>query len=379
MVEDFASLPDDPRDLFSQVGRKLLEEGDLHRLFDLRILQSRFELGLPVELYAPLEGDEESYSAQLEAAYLDACREVGQLLLDANRPAEAWRYLRPTGEKQAFRSWLSRALPEESNADELIELALHEGIDPERGFAWQLARRGTCQAVTELEAMQGHLSLADQRACTAVLIRHVHEELHRGVQTTLQQLDTPVDSTHNLAQLLAAHAELLRQQAPLIDVSHLTATVRFAELLADTELLQLAVDLSEYGLLLAEDFFTPEPPPFEDFFGTHRLLFRATQGHEVEEALDFFGRKAREVSADAQEVTAIEVYLALLQRTGRAEQALIEYADLVAEDCALSDFAPSLLNLASGSENWQAYFEICRSRNDILSFVAGKLAQRSGR
>lgn len=379
MADEFSQFPDDPQALFSQVARRLLEQGDLHRLFDLRILQSRHELGLPLTLYAPLSEQDEQLVTKLEASYLDACREVGQLLLDANRPLEAWRYLRPTGEKKAFRSWLARAVPEDSNAEELIELALHEGIDPERGYAWFLARQGTCQAITELEAMQGHLSPTDLQACAAVLLRHMHDELSAAVQSALERLEATFEGTETLTQLLSRHAELLREQAPLLDVSHLAATVRFARLLTNAELLPLAIDLTDYGLLLANEDVPQEPAPFEDCYRSHRLMFRASQGHEVEEALEYFGSRAKESGDESLETMAVEIFLVLLQRTGRTQQALGEYANLVTDETVLSDFAPSLLELASGQDNWKEYFEICQSRDDVLGYVAGKLTQQTRR
>lgn len=378
MAEVFAELPDDPQQLFHQVGRQLVESGDFHRLFDLRILQTRYVLGLPVQLHAPLDEHDDEVTAKLELAYLDACREVGQLLLEANRPVEAWRYLRPTGEKRAMRSWLARALPDEDNAEQLIELALHESLDPERGYAWLLAREGTCQAVTELEMMQHHLPIADQTACAAVLVRHLHSELLANVRGCLNEHQAS-DSTSPLSELIETHSDLLGQQPPIVDVSHLAATIRFARLLTEPTVLQLAIDLTNYGSLLSDDFVSPEPPPFESLYRTHRLMFRACQGHEIEAAMAYFGKRAKELPETADDVTAIEVYLTLLFRTGQTEQALEEYASLVSEDRALSDFAPSLLSLASTEQSWQKYFEICRSRNDILSFAAGKLAQQAKR
>jgi hypothetical protein len=131
MFDEIAALAHDADEMFQQAARQLVESGQLDQLFDLRLMQRRHELGLPLGADAVLDELEDSVHSRLENAYLEACREVGQLFLEADRPREAWRYLRPTGEKKSVRRWLERAVPDDERADELIELALYEGIDPE--------------------------------------------------------------------------------------------------------------------------------------------------------------------------------------------------------------------------------------------------------
>ena len=363
--------------MFQQAARQLVESGQLDRLFDLRLMQRRHELGLPLGPDAALDELEESALVRLENGYLDACREVGQLFLEAGQPREAWRYLRPTGEKKAVRRWLERAVPDEEIADELIELALYEGIDPERGYAWLLARRGTCNAVTELEAMRGGLSVRDQAACAAVLVRHMHQELLANVRGHLRRLGETAPASATVGEILAEHPTLLAEGAFHIDTSHLATTVRFARLLTGPALLEKAIELADYGSRLAADLQYPDEAPFEDLYRTHLLLFRGSLGREVEAALDYFGGRARETASDERSITAVEAYLVLLERTGRAEQALAEYAELVPADRKLSPYAPTLLRLTQACGGWQRYFELCQSRGDVVGFAAGQLSWRT--
>jgi len=285
-------------------------------------------------------------------------------------------YLQPAGEKAAMRRWLERAVPDEDVADELIELALHEAIDPERGFAWLLGQRGTCNAITELEALCGRLPLKDQRACTAVLVRHMHEELLSNLRGHLERLEQPAPDEDSISRLLADHPALLDEGAYHIDTSHLATTVRLARLLTDRSLLLMAVELAEYGSKLSQDLQYPDQPPFEDLYPTHLLLFRATLGEEVDQALDYFGQRARTVEVKQYGATAIETYLILLERTGRAERALDEYASLVPANSSLSPYAPTLLQLAQVSGRWDRYLEICQARHDVVGFVAGQISQQ---
>jgi len=376
MFDEIASLAHDADRMFQQAAKQLVEAGQLQRLFDLRLMQRRHELGLPLDQATTLDDVEESARQPLEDAYLEACREVGLLLLETGQAREAWMYLRPAGEKAAMRRWLERAVPDEELADELIELALHEGIDPERGFAWLLGRRGTCNAITELEAMCGQLPIQDQRACTAVLVRHMHEELLSNIRGHLQRLEQSVPDGNSISRLLADHPALLEEGAYHIDTSHLATTVRLARLLSDPSLLQMAIELADYGSKLNKDLQYPDQPPFEDLYPTHLLLFRATLGEEVDQALDYFAKRARTVAVEEHGATALETYLILLERTGRTELAMDEYAELTPADSSLSPYAPSLLHLAQVSGRWDRYLEICQNRNDVVGFAAGQVSKQ---
>ncbi len=195
MFDDIASLAGDPERLLEQVARSLVSQGELHRLFDLRLLQERRRLGLALDRRTAIDDVEEPLRSQLEAAYVAACREVGELLLDAGRLREAWMYLRPAGDKLPVRKRLARITPDDQRVEELIELALFEAIDPERGYAWLLGRQGTCNAITTLGGLEGQLSVPDVRACAAVLVRHVYGELRGNLRGHLERLKpgTPSD------------------------------------------------------------------------------------------------------------------------------------------------------------------------------------------
>ncbi len=375
MFEKIASQAHDADSMFQHAAKQLVEAGRFHQLFDLRLLQRRHALGVPLSQETVLDELEESLRVQLEEAYLGACREVGQLLLEAGRIRDAWTYLRPAGDKTLMRRCLERAVPDEDSADELIALALHEGIDPERGFAWLLAQRGTCNAITELEGICGSLPVKDQVACATVLVRHMHEELLNNLKGHLARLDPDATQAESLSQLLADHPKLLEEGGYHVDTSHLATTVRFARLLTEPDLLQMAVELADYGSRLAKDLQYPDSPPFEETYPAHLLLFRATLHEEVDQALDYFRQQAHSVAIENHGMSAIETYLILLERLGRSELALDEYATLVAADCPLSPYAPSLLRLAQSCGCWDRYLEICEQRGDVVGFAAGQLSK----
>lgn len=375
MFDRISDSPNDAAQLFEQAAHYLVETGNLHELFDLRLLEQRYELGLPLDRQPSFDEVPAPQREQLEQTYLKACREVGSLLLDRGQASEAWTYLRPAGEKAMLREWLAQAVPRQENADQLIELALYETIDPERGFAWLLAQRGTCNAITEFDAMAGRLSPQDLTACAAVLVRHLHAELLGNLLGHLQQLDQPPPAERSVVAVLAAYPQLLDEGAFHVDTSHLASTVRYARSLTEPKLVKLAIDLATYGSRLAKDLQYPDQPPFEDLYASHLLLFRATVGDDPQAAIDYFREQAAEVSTEHYGTSAIEAYLIVLNRANQNKLAMEEYARLVPAGQGLSQYAPTLLELAQRCHDWQRYFELCQERQDAVGYAAGLLTK----
>ena len=373
MFDDLAALADDPEAIFQKVARSLVSAGELHRLFDLRLMQERRRLGLPLDRRTNIDDVEEPLRSKLEAAYLAACREVGELFLEAGQLREAWMYLRPAGDKLPVRAHMARVTPDEDKLDELIELALYEAIDPERGYAWMLGRQGTCSAITTLDGLGPQLGVADLTACATVLVRHVYNELRGNLRGHLARLSPEAASDMSIRELVEQHPELMAGGNYHLDASHLASTVRYGRLLTEPGLVDKALQIAEYGSRLPADMQYPGEAPFEELYPAHRLLFQATLGQNVDEALEYFGAKARAGVDDPQSTTAVETYLILLARAGRAVEALEAYAELVPRDRQLSPHAPTLLELASQCGAWNRYEAICRERGDMLGFAAGML------
>jgi hypothetical protein len=391
MFDELASLADDPQRLFEVAGRRLAAAGDLHKLFDLRLLEHRRRLGLALDRRTPIDEVDEPLRSQLETAYLAACREVGELFLEAGRLREAWMYLRPVGDKLPLRQRLARITPDEATADELIELALYEGVDPQRGYAWLLGRQGTCSAITTLDGLAEQLSPAELQACAAVLVRHVYRELQGNLAGHLHRLAgaapaAPPAQPLSVLQFITQHPQLQAGGDYHIDASHLASTMRYARLLTEPALVANALEMAEYGMHLPADLQYAGDPPFEELYASHRRLFQATLGREVDAALDFFAARARSERQASQDSSpefvpgasgtmAVETYLVTLARTGRAAEGLDAYRELVPPGAELSRHAPTPLELAAQSGDWDRYAAICRERNDVLGFAAGLLAK----
>jgi hypothetical protein len=379
MFDELASLADDPERLLNRAAQSFASAGDLHRLFDLRLMQERLRLGLALDRRTPIDEVDEPLRSQLEAGYLAACREVGELFIESGRLREAWMYLRPAGEMQSLRRRLACIAADEAQADELIELALYEGVDPERGFAWLLGRQGTCSGITALDGLAEQLSLADLTACAAVLVRHVYNELRGNLRGHLQRLTKAPPPDATVRELITGHPELQAHGDIHLDASHLTSAMKYARLLTEPALVEKALEMAEYGSRLPAELQYAGDPPFEDVYPTHRRWFQATLGRDADAALEYFAEQAEREVENPLATAALEAYLELLVRVGRSADALDAVARLVPPDRQLSRHAPTLLELAEQSGQWSHYATICEARNDVLGFTAGLLAQRQSR
>ncbi|WP_145063465.1 hypothetical protein [Adhaeretor mobilis] len=380
-LESLAELADKPQELFDRVAQDLAAAEQWHQLFDLRLMQRRHELGLPLERNSTLEDVDESLRDDLEQGYLAACREVGQLLLDKHQLREAWMYLRPASEKEMVRKYLESVVPNEDNCDALIEVSLHEGVDPERGYAWLIANHGTCNSITTLDSLAGQLPEQQQESCAAVLLRHVYAELQGNMRGHLHRLEGEAPEGISIGELMQQFPALTEGGSYHMDASHLASTVRFARLLTDPQLVKKAIEICEYGKHLIEDMQYPGEAPFEELYPTHELFLRATLGERVDEAIEFFTRRAREEQAAEPALgvptnTAVETLLVLLNRNERYAEAMELYAELVPTDRALSPLSPTLLELATQSGDWQRYEALCSERNDIVGYAAGRALQQ---
>ena len=89
VYDDLADLSVDDRQLFDRAAQELALRGEWHRLFDLRLMQTRRQLRLPWEHRGSISDVDSPLREQLEEGYLAACREVGQLLIEAGRFRDA--------------------------------------------------------------------------------------------------------------------------------------------------------------------------------------------------------------------------------------------------------------------------------------------------
>lgn len=352
------------------LSQRLRDQKKYHELFEALKMRVRHRIGLPL-LYGDGSDElDESKRQQLEEGLIEACREVGTLLLNRGRIREGWMYLRPVGDKKAASELLAQVEAEEDNLEELIEVCLREGVDVARGFGLVLKHYGTCNAITTFEGEVPRQSRADQQAATALLVRHLHAELLANLRSDIGRQEGKQPAETTLAALVADRPWLFQELTYHVDTTHLSSVVRFARLSEDPAVLRLALDLTEYGRRLHAQFQYPGDEPFTENYPAHGLFFSALLGERVDEALEYFRQRAE--ASDLQQVgtVPIETYIDLLARVGRPAEAIDASLRLMPAGQSGVGIAPSLLDLAQRSGVYDRVQQHCQQRDDLLGFTA---------
>lgn len=344
-------------------------------LFEALKMQMRHRLGLPI-----LQPETETLSAedvdrQLEQGLVAACDEVGTMLLQDGRVREGWMYLRPTGNTEKAARLIGALDIDDDNADEIVEVLLHEGVDVARGFRIILDRQGTCNSITTLDQIIGGLPKTARRQAAGILLDHVYGELCEAVRGDIARREAPAGDGDSLLEMIQDRDHLFEGGAYHLDTSHLASTVRFARVLDQPEQLQKAWELTQYGRRLNHQLQYPGEEPFVDFYPAHASFFGILLGKSVDSSLTIFQRKARAVDVAEQGTEPIEIYVDLLDRIGRSEEALRVAIELVPEEVPAARLTPLLLELAGRAGDYAPVLEYCRGKEDPLGFAAARVSE----
>jgi hypothetical protein len=358
--------------LLEQLTNRLREEQKYHELFEALKMRVRRELDLPLLYNDTGDELEEQRRTRLEEGLLEACREVGGLILDEGRIREGWMYLRPVGNRTEVAKRLGDIEPTDENVEELIEVCLHEGVDPARGFQLVLDHYGTCNAITTFESTLRQQAQSDQQIAAGLLVDHLHKELKASVVADIARQEEKQPEDGSLAELVAERPSLFGEYAYHIDTTHLASTVRFSRNLENPDQLRLAVDLVAYGCRLHSQFQYPGEEPFVDLYPSHMLYLSALLGDNVDEAVDLFRKRAATVDPAEHGTSAVESFIQLLDRLGRhddAVEALLGFA--VQHETPPQQVLPLLLDLSKKSGNFAPLLDFCKGRSDLLGFATG--------
>ena len=391
--------------MFAELTASLAARQRWHSLFDARLMAARAALGLP------LTGDSRTIPAEkqaaLEAKSLEACREVGWPLVDEGKVAAGWMYLRAAVEPEemgrrmaALADQLDRPAttsesptatvdtPDAERADEtiqeIIHVALWEGVDPALGLKLLLSRNGTCNTITAYEQAVSRLPAARQRPAADLLVAHLHREVLASLVHDLHRRGIPVEPgpDASLTGVLEAAGGLKDDPAVHVDVSHLQSVLRIARVCTDHVTLRRAWELASYACRLPKETVYAGEPPFENVGESSRLFYGAQLGIDVEAAIAFF-RKAAVLSKVEQAGSLPgDVLVLLLWRLARPAEALHAALDRPRDDGGPSllqatGMLPSLVEMAAASGDWGPLRKACKEHGDEITFAATLAAEHA--
>ncbi|XZE43221.1 hypothetical protein SH467x_002774 [Pirellulaceae bacterium SH467] len=355
-------------------------------LFEALKMYHRVELGLPAVQTDPtgngsntnLLGD--PVQDQLDKRLIESCKEVGAALLRQGALQEGWMYMRAVGDREAAAEALESVDATQENLDMLLALLVQEGVDVRRGTLLSLSMRGTCNTITMMDSIIAMRGRADQQAAVGVLVEHVHQELLESVRADLQRrenwtADHPDARELSLEKLLVSRPGLLKDGTYHLDTTHLASTIRFARILDDEKSLRLALDIAQYGRQLHAQYQYPSDEPFADLYPMSIALFKALLGEQLEGAVRMFLQKAESLDPQEHGTVAIETYADLLTRIGRPGEAMQFLIKRMPRGMRPYGIAPSLIELAELSGEYQTMMNHARERLDDVGFAAALLQQ----
>ena len=350
-----------------------------HELFEVRKMQVRHRLGLPLFATDDDAGLDEAMRRQLEDGLIESCREIGTRLLSAGKIREGWMYWRPVGDNEAVAQQLAQIEVNDDNIEEVVNVALHEGVDVNHGYGLVLRHYGTCNAITTLETVAHNSGKEQQQGPVSQLVEHVYNELISSVKAHIAKQESAEPSTTTLTELVTSRDWLFGEFSYHIDPSHLSATVRFARVLEDPTRLQLALDMTEYGRRLDSQFQYPGDEPFADVYPSHGLYFQALLGQDVDRALEFFRTRAESLDIREQGTIPVEVYIDLLARLGRLDEATEASISMIPSDVNPVGLAPTLFELSAAAGSYDSLKNHYRQRNDLLGFATALLQEQEAK
>jgi hypothetical protein len=141
--------------------------------------------------------------------------------------------------------------------------------------------------------------------------------------------------------------------------------------------LRLAADLAEYGRQLHAQYQYASEEPFADLYPMSLAWFRALLGEQVDAALRLFRQKAETLDPQEHGTIAIETYADLLARVGRPADASLCLIRSMPAGMRPFGIAPSLLELAQASGDFQTMMDHARTRGDLIGYTAALLQSAS--
>ena len=270
------------------------EQKKYHELFEVLKMRLRQKLGLP--LLAGEATDGLSRRAADEAGgRLDRGLPRGGrgAAWPRGKSAKAGCICGRSATKPRRRSCWPAIETTDENYEDLIDVCLHEGIDIGRGYGLVLDRFGTCNAITTFDSSLARRPRSEQAPAAKLLLRRLHEDLVASVKADIARQEGKQPKETSLRELVHDRDWLFQDNSYHLDTTHLAATVRIARTLSDPDDLRLALDLTEYGRRLSQQFQYQGDEPFADMYPANALYFQALLGRECRRSRRVFQEQSR--------------------------------------------------------------------------------------
>ncbi len=354
--------------VFDVLTQTFMQDKDYAKLFQLRVLRKRLDLGLPLIQNGPGEDIPADKRPEYEQAFVQAAREAGELFLAENDIPRAWPYFRAIGEPAPVVAAIERT-DEHENMAAIIEIAYQEQIHPRKGFELILKHHGICRAISSVFQYPVREGRQD---CIGLLLRSLHRDLLSNLKRVVAQKEEVAPETGNISDLIAGRGWLFEDNCYYIDTSHVVSVMQYGLELDDPERLGLALELAEYGAQLGSMFQRCGNPPFETFTD-YAAYFRTVLGKDVEAGIEHFRRKVGECDPNEYGTAPAQALVGLLSRLERYPEAIRVSMEHLKDADPNQQACPSVLQLCQWAGDFEQLRKIATEQGDVLSFTAGLL------
>jgi hypothetical protein len=356
------SLAEGPGAGLDLLIRKLLEEKRYQQIFEIRLLQKRHALGLPLIFSGSIADLPPEKRDVYQAAVTEAAREAGTSYLTDGDIVRAWPYFRAIGDPAPVAAAIEHVHSSEE-VERVLAIALVDGVSLRKGFELLVEHRGICQGV---DFVINCADRANRVMYLQILVRVFHGQLLAHLKEAVTVVEGATPATTRVREVITGRDWLFEGGRLYIENSHLLSILQASLELEDLDTMRLVLELAEYGQRLDPIYQNPAAPPFEDPFVDHAAYLRALLGENVEEAVAHFRKKlAASVPGSAQ------VLVGLLARLGRCAEAVqISLEQLGGE---ADDDCPSAVQLCQMAGDYQQLRDVARKKGDFLGFAAGIL------
>ncbi len=359
---------------FEELGARFKREKQYRQLFDARLMQKRFELGLPLVSSARIGDVPKDLQQAYQDGYIQAAREVGELILADRNIPHAWPYFRAVGDTGP----IIRALdafdvpdPDTPEAQEAlgstIQIAFQDGLHPRKGFELILKHYGLCRAITMFAAYPQEEGRSDS---LRLLVGSLHGQLVENLSRAISDVEGKQPESRSIAALIEGRDWLFENNAQYTDSSHIAPVLKLSADLDDAETLKLAVEIAGYASRLGEMFQYSDDPPFERAYDDRRIYLEALVGTDVDRAVRHFDEKAAASDPDRDGYRPAEVLVELLIRVERYDDAINAFRRYLMDAAPDELSCPSLLQLCQMARDFEQLREVAKQQSDPLSYLA---------
>jgi hypothetical protein len=378
------SLYDDLQQTFQKVGAAaaierlctaLRERKDYSNLFYALLLKKRHELGVSPIPTSPSQDLPEGLHETYEEAIRQTGRLVGELYLKEGNIPHAWAFYRMLGEPEPVRAALENANPGDGeDCQQLVDIALHQGVHPRKGFDLLLERFGICSAITTLGGQEFPHGVEVRDYCIKRLVRALHNELRERLSAEIARQEGKPPEASSVSALIAGRDWLFQEDYYHIDVSHLGAVIQMSVHLGPGEELALARGLCVYGQKLSPRFQYASDPPFEEQYRDYGVYLAVLAGDDVEAGLAHFRAKTAQADPETVGTYPAEVLVNLLLRVDRPRDALEVARRYLAKVNDRRLTCPGIAELCQQTGDYGKLAEVAREQDNPVYFVAGLVA-----